>query len=59
MSGIDLAWQSDSSSIGVWPYEVILAGDVYLNRLGQNRPFTSMREMIDKVGPKKFVDSNL
>jgi len=57
MSGIDLARQSDSSSVGVWPYEVIVAGDLYLNRLGPKRPFKSMKEMIEKVGPDKFVDS--
>jgi len=57
ISGIDLGRQSDSSSIGVWPYEVIIAGDVYLKRLGPKRPFQTMREMITKVGPDKFVDS--
>lgn len=57
LSGVDLARQSDSSSIGVWPYEVILAGDIYLKRLGPNRPFKTMREMITTVGPEKFVDS--
>lgn len=57
MSGIDLARQSDSSSIGVWPYEILIAGDLYLNRLGPKRPFKSMKEMIEKVGPEKFVDS--
>jgi Asp-tRNA(Asn)/Glu-tRNA(Gln) amidotransferase A subunit family amidase len=57
VSGIDLARQSDSSSIGVWPYEVIIAGDVYLKRLGPKRPFKTMKEMITTVGPDKFVDS--
>jgi Asp-tRNA(Asn)/Glu-tRNA(Gln) amidotransferase A subunit family amidase len=57
LSGIDLARQSDSSSIGVWPYEVIIAGDVYLKRLGPKRPFKTMKEMIERVGPDKFVDS--
>jgi len=57
VSGIDLARQSDSSSIGVWPYEVIIAGDVYLKRLGPKRPFKTMKEMIETVGPDKFVDS--
>jgi amidase len=56
-SGIDLARQSDSSSIGVWPYEVIIAGDIYLKRLGPKRPFKTMKEMITTVGPDKFVDS--
>jgi amidase len=57
VSGIDLARQSDSSSIGVWPYEVIIAGDVYLKRLGPKRPFKTMKDMIETVGPDKFVDS--
>lgn len=57
LSGIDLGRQSDSSSIGVWPYEVIIAGDVYLKRLGPKRPFQTMKEMIERVGPDKFVDS--
>jgi amidase len=57
LSGIDLARQSDSSWIGVWPYEVIIAGDIYLKRLGPERPFKTMKEMITTVGPDKFVDS--
>jgi amidase len=57
VSGIDLGQQSDSSSIGVWPYEVIVAGDIYLKRLGPKRPFKTMKEMITTVGPDKFVDS--
>jgi amidase len=36
---------------------LILAGDVYLKRLGANRPFKTMKEMITTVGPDKFVDS--
>jgi amidase len=36
---------------------VILAGDVYLKRLGPKRPFKTMKEMIMTVGPDKFVDS--
>jgi Asp-tRNA(Asn)/Glu-tRNA(Gln) amidotransferase A subunit family amidase len=57
LSGIDLARQSESSPIGVWPYEVILAADVYLKRLGPKRPFMTMKDMIERVGPEKFVDS--
>jgi len=57
VSGIDLARQTESSAIGVWPYEVILAGDVYLKRLGPNRPFKTMKDMITTVGPEKFVDT--
>jgi len=57
ISGIDLGRQTESSAIGVWPYEVILAGDVYLKRLGPNRPFKTMKDMISTVGPEKFVDT--
>src|SRR5258708_23301858 len=57
ISGIDLAGQRHRSSIGVWPYEVIIAGDVYLKRLGPKRPFKTMKEMITTVGPEEFVDS--
>jgi Asp-tRNA(Asn)/Glu-tRNA(Gln) amidotransferase A subunit family amidase len=57
VSGVDIGRQTESSAIGVWPYEVILAGDVYLKRLGPNRPFKTMRDMITTVGPDKFVDS--
>jgi len=56
-SGIDLGRESESSPIGVWPYEIILAGDVYLKRLGPSRPFKTMKDMITSVGPDKFVDS--
>jgi amidase len=56
-SGIDLGRQTESSAIGVWPYEVILAGDIYLKRLGPNRPFKTMKDMITTVGPEKFVDT--
>src|ERR1700676_3627059 len=57
VSGIDLGRQTESSAIGVWPYEVILAGDVYLKRLGPNQPFKTMKDMITTVGPDKFVDT--
>jgi len=57
VSGIDLGRQTESSAIGVWPYEVIPAGDVYLKRLGPNRPYKTMKDMITTVGPDKFVDT--
>jgi len=57
VSGIDIGHQSESSPIGVWPYELILAGDAYLRRLGPNRPFKTIKDMITTVGPDKFVDS--
>jgi amidase len=57
VSGIDLGRETESSAIGVWPYEVILAGDIYLKRLGPRRPFKTMKNMIAAVGPEKFVDS--
>lgn len=57
LTGIDLRANSNHASSSVWPYEVILAGDLYLARLGPNRPFTTMKEMIATVGPDKFSDS--
>lgn len=53
-SGIDLGGNSGHEAISVWPYEIIVAGDVYLARLGPNRPFKTMKEMITTVGPDKF-----
>jgi len=37
-------------------HEVIAFGDVYLARLGPNRPFKTMAEFIEKVGPEKFTE---
>jgi Asp-tRNA(Asn)/Glu-tRNA(Gln) amidotransferase A subunit family amidase len=38
-------------------YERVVAGDVYLARLGPDRPFKTMAEMIEKVGPEKFTEN--
>lgn len=56
LSGIDLSKQASSAAIGVSLHEVLLFGDVYLARLGPNRPHKTMREFIAKVGPEKFSD---
>jgi amidase len=56
LSGIDLAKQASSGAIGVSLHEVLLFGDVYLARLGPNRPYKTMREFIAKVGKEKFSD---
>jgi len=56
LTGIDLRRQSSSAFSGVAEFEVISAGNVYLTRLGPNRPFKTMEEMIAKVGPAKFSD---
>ncbi len=56
LTGIDLRRQSSSAASGVAEFEVITAGNVYLSRLGPNRPFKTMEEMIAKVGPEKFTE---
>jgi Asp-tRNA(Asn)/Glu-tRNA(Gln) amidotransferase A subunit family amidase len=56
VSGIDLSEQASGNAASVSSYEVIIAGDVYLARLGPDRPFRTMREFIEKVGPEKFTD---
>lgn len=56
-SGIDLFKQAATSAVSVsYTHELLLAGDVYLARLGPNRPYKTMREFIDKVGVDKFND---
>lgn len=56
LTGIDLRKQSSSAASGVAEFEVISAGNVYLSRLGPNRPYKTMEEMIAKVGKAKFSD---
>jgi Asp-tRNA(Asn)/Glu-tRNA(Gln) amidotransferase A subunit family amidase len=54
MSGVNLSQETPNAMVS--SHEVILAGDVYLSRLGPNRPYKTMREFIEKVGPEKFTD---
>jgi amidase len=59
MSGVNLAQQAGGGTSSVSSYEVIIAGDVYLSRLGPDRPFKTMREFIEKVGRDKFTERYL
>jgi amidase len=54
LSGIDIGRAIRDSMVS--SYEVIQAGNVYLARLGPNRPFKTMEEMIAKVGPDVFTE---
>ncbi len=56
LTGTDLRQQSSSAISGVADYELISAGNVYLTRLGPNRPYQTMEEFITKVGPEKFIE---
>jgi len=58
-SGVNLAEQAAGDASSVSSYEVIIAGDVYLSRLGPNRPYKTMREFIETVGRDKFTDRYL
>jgi Asp-tRNA(Asn)/Glu-tRNA(Gln) amidotransferase A subunit family amidase len=55
VSGVNLAEQAATSAVSVsYTRELLLAGDVYLARLGPNRPYKTMREFMQKVGKEKF-----
>ncbi len=56
LTGIDLRTQSSSAACSVAQYELISSGNVYLSRLGPNRPYRTMEEMIRRVGPEKFTE---
>lgn len=57
VSGIDLSKQASTQATSVsYTHELLMAGDVYLERLGPNRPYKTMREFIGKVGKEKFND---
>lgn len=56
-SGIDLSKQASTEAVSVsYTHELLVAGDVYLARLGPNRPYATMKEFIEKVGIEKFND---
>jgi Asp-tRNA(Asn)/Glu-tRNA(Gln) amidotransferase A subunit family amidase len=56
-SGVNLAEQAATSAVSVsYTHELLMAGDVYLARLGPKRPYKTMREFMQKVGPEKFTD---
>ncbi|BET66705.1 amidase family protein [Opitutales bacterium ASA1] len=54
LGGIDIGRHIRDAMVS--SYEVIQSGDVYLSRLGPKRPFKTMREMIEKVGPAVFTE---
>lgn len=56
LTGIDIRHQSSGAVSSVASYEMISSGDVYLSRLGPNRPYKTMAEFIAKVGPEKFSE---
>lgn len=57
MSGIDLYKQASTEALSVsYTHELIGATDIYLARLGPNRPYKTTREFMAKVGPEKFND---
>jgi amidase len=57
VSGVDLSKQASTEAVSVsYTHELLVAGDVYLSRLGPNRPYKTMREFIDTVGIEKFND---
>jgi Asp-tRNA(Asn)/Glu-tRNA(Gln) amidotransferase A subunit family amidase len=56
-SGIDLSKQASTEAVSVsYTHELLLAGDVYLARLGPNRPYKTMKDFIQTVGIEKFND---
>jgi amidase len=56
-TGIDLTKQASTQATSVsHTHELLMAGDVYLARLGPGRPYKTMREFIERVGKEKFND---
>jgi amidase len=53
-SGLNLRSLSTSSAGRTAEYEKLFVQNAYLQRLGPNRPFKTIEEMIQKVGPEKF-----
>jgi Asp-tRNA(Asn)/Glu-tRNA(Gln) amidotransferase A subunit family amidase len=53
LTGIDIRKESTESSVAT--YELLSAGNVYFERLGPDRPYQTMEEMIRKVGKEKFT----
>jgi amidase len=57
VTGIDLSKEASTDATSVsYTHELLMAGDVYLARLGPNRPYKTMREFMEKVGKEKFND---
>jgi len=53
-TGLDLRALSTSAAGRTAEYEKLYVQNAYLERLGPNRPFKTIQEMIQKVGPAKF-----
>jgi Asp-tRNA(Asn)/Glu-tRNA(Gln) amidotransferase A subunit family amidase len=53
-TGLDLRSLVTSAAGRTAEYEKLYVQNAYLERLGPNRPFKTVQEMIQKVGPAKF-----
>jgi amidase len=53
-TGLDLRSLSTSAAGRTAEYEKLYVQNAYLERLGPGRPFKTIQEMIQKVGPAKF-----
>jgi amidase len=53
-TGLDLRTLTTSAAGRTAEYEKLYVQNAYLERLGPNRPFKTIQEMIAKVGPDKF-----
>jgi amidase len=53
-TGLDLRSMTTSSAGRTAEYEKLYVQNAYLERLGPNRPFKTIQEMIQKVGSAKF-----
>jgi amidase len=53
-TGLDLRSLATSAAGRTAEYEKLYVQNAYLERLGPGRPFKSIQEMIQKVGPAKF-----
>jgi Asp-tRNA(Asn)/Glu-tRNA(Gln) amidotransferase A subunit family amidase len=56
LTGFDLKALTSSAAGRTAEYEKLYVQNAYLERLGPQRPFRTMQEMIDKVGREKFSD---
>jgi amidase len=54
LSGFDLKSLASPAAGRTAEYEKLYVQNAYLERLGPNRPFRTIQEMIEKVGPDKF-----
>jgi len=56
LTGLDLKALTSSAAGRTAEYEKLYVQNAYLERLGPNRPFRTIQEMIEKVGSEKFGD---